>query len=70
MVISERVRETLKAQVECPGCGVSWVELEDSLNEGMASPNCYVALLIIRNCHICLCRFQDEVQRLKGETVR
>jgi len=65
MVVTDKVRQSLKQQDTCPKCKASWVEMEKSLNEGMESDNCYLALLQIRNCDVCLIRFQDEYNRLK-----
>ena len=65
MTIRAEVRESLKQQDICPSCGTSWKELEDSLHEGLDSPNCYLALLIIRGCPTsCRVRFESEYNRL------
>lgn len=56
-----------KTDTLCPECGASWDELECSLKEGIWSANCYLALIIIRNCKGCMGRFEDEYNRIKGE---
>jgi len=66
-IISEKVKQSLRAQDTCPKCGASWKELSSSLHESMDSPNWYIALTIIRNCKVCQLRFSTEVKILTGE---
>ena len=66
MLITNRARIALKKLDICPDCGANWKELEKSLNEGIASDDCYLALLLIRNCKLCMARFEAEYNRLKG----
>ena len=54
MLITDRARIALKQLDICPNCGANWKELEKSLNEGIASDDCYFALLLIRNCRLCM----------------
>ena len=61
MIASSMVKEMLEHQDICPRCGASWLELEKSLNEPMDSPNWYIALTIVRNCEICMARFEIEI---------
>jgi len=63
-IISEKIKASLKLQTNCPKCGASWKELDDSLHESMDSPNWYLALLLLKNCRICALRFQDEYRHL------
>ena len=67
MIVSQMVKESLKYQTECPDCKTSWLEMEKSLNEGMDSDNCYMALLMIRSCPVCKIRFAEEYRIYKGE---
>jgi len=64
-IVSEQVKESLKQLDTCPRCQASWTEMEKSLNEGLDSDDCYLALIMIRNCDLCLIRFQDEYNKLK-----
>ena len=66
MIISDKVKELLKQVDICPACGGNWKEMEKSLAEGFDSDNCYLALLLIRNCGNCMIKFQDEYTKLKG----
>ena len=66
MIISDKVKELLKQVDICPACGGNWKEMEKSLAEGFDSDNCYLALLLIRNCPVCMGRFEDEYKWLKG----
>ena len=65
-IVRELVKQSLKHLDTCPKCKVSWRELEDSLHEGLYSGNCYIALLLIRNCDICMARFAKEYNIMKG----
>jgi len=63
MIVSNKVKESLKFTTQCPQCGVSWVELDDSLHQ-YGTGNFIIATHIIRNCRICRMRFNDECERL------
>jgi len=62
----QSLRATLDRQEICPKCGASWVEIENSLNEGVNSENFWTALHIIRNCEVCLIRFSTRIKRLQN----
>ena len=56
---------SLKQQTVCPDCGANWTELEQSLKEDIDSENCWLALVIVRNCACCQLRFADEIIKLR-----
>ena len=59
MITTQQLIESLKVQTECPKCGVSFKELEDSLHEGMDSENYQIAQMVINNCPVCQWRFEE-----------
>uniref|UniRef100_A0A6M3L4B4 Uncharacterized protein n=1 Tax=viral metagenome TaxID=1070528 RepID=A0A6M3L4B4_9ZZZZ len=61
-LVEKMIEESIDFGLDtCPKCGASWKCLEDSLYEGMGSPNYVVALAIIANCDCCQIRFKEEL---------
>jgi len=66
MTITSELRHSLKQQSICSKCGSNWLELEQSLNEGIGSDNCLYALFMIRSCGVCRARWGEEYGKLIG----
>ena len=63
VIVSAMVKESLEKQPVCPKCKANWRKLEKSL----ASESNVLALWMLENCKVCMMRFSDEYNRLKGE---
>uniref|UniRef100_A0A6M3LYT7 Uncharacterized protein n=1 Tax=viral metagenome TaxID=1070528 RepID=A0A6M3LYT7_9ZZZZ len=62
-MITQKVKDSLKAQDTCPVCKANWKELDNMLHEVKGSENRDLGLTMLRNGPICNIRFYDEVMR-------
>jgi len=60
-IVEKMIEESIDFGLDtCLKCGADWKCLEDSLYEGMGSPNYDVARNVIANCDVCQIRFKEE----------